>query len=108
MSLLQVDGDSSTNDTVIALASGLSRSSMISTVDCNEAMQLQACLDVVSLASFQAFCYSSKFLNIFIILNMFCVLLFSSSSVVQPSSCVCLLGVTCLSVGLPTSLFVIV
>ncbi|KAH9735855.1 Arginine biosynthesis bifunctional protein ArgJ [Citrus sinensis] len=44
---ITVDGDTSTNDTVIALASGLSRSSRISSVDCNEAKQLQACLDAV-------------------------------------------------------------
>ncbi|GAY45128.1 hypothetical protein CUMW_087120 [Citrus unshiu] len=44
---ITVDGDTSTNDTVIALASGLSRSSRLSSVDCNEAKQLQACLDVV-------------------------------------------------------------
>lgn len=47
--LPQVDGDTSTNDTVIALASGLSGSTLISSVNCNEAMQLQACLDAVSL-----------------------------------------------------------
>lgn len=74
MILLQVDGDSSTNDTVIALASGLSRSSRISSVDCNEAVQLQACLDAVSLATFsKVFCYSTKLLDIFIILNLFCI-----------------------------------
>ncbi|XP_024037197.1 arginine biosynthesis bifunctional protein ArgJ, chloroplastic isoform X2 [Citrus clementina] len=44
---ITVDGDTSTNDTVIALASGLSRSSRLSSVDCNEAKQLQACLDAV-------------------------------------------------------------
>lgn len=49
---LQVDGDTSTNDTVIALASGLSGSTKISTFNSNEAVQLQACLDVVSSASF--------------------------------------------------------
>lgn len=47
MVLLQVDGDTSTNDTVIALASGLSESTLISSLKSQEAMQLQACLDVV-------------------------------------------------------------
>ncbi|CAK7336924.1 unnamed protein product [Dovyalis caffra] len=41
----QVDGDASTNDTVIALASGLSGSTSISNINCHEAMQLQVCLD---------------------------------------------------------------
>lgn len=50
--LLQVDGDSSTNDTVIALASGLAGSSKISSFNSDEAVQLQACLDAVSLASY--------------------------------------------------------
>ncbi|KAI6675034.1 hypothetical protein NL676_002940 [Syzygium grande] len=44
---VMVDGDTSTNDTVIALASGLSGSHRISSLDCDEAMQLQACLDGV-------------------------------------------------------------
>ncbi|KAL6142073.1 hypothetical protein ACLB2K_060356 [Fragaria x ananassa] len=44
---ITVDGDTSTNDTVIALASGLSGSTKISTFNSNEAVQLQACLDVV-------------------------------------------------------------
>lgn len=44
---LQVDGDTSTNDTVIALASGLSGSTRISSLNDHEAMHLQACLDVV-------------------------------------------------------------
>lgn len=47
----QVDGDTSTNDTVIALASGLSGSNRIASIDSYEAMQLQECLDAVSLAS---------------------------------------------------------
>jgi len=47
----QVDGDTSTNDTVIALASGLSGSIRIASIDSYEAMQLQECLDAVSLAS---------------------------------------------------------
>lgn len=77
MILLQVDGDSSTNDTVIALASGLSSSSRISSVDCNEAMRLQACLEAVILATFsKVLCYSTKLLNISIILNLSCILIF--------------------------------
>ncbi|PQP96859.1 arginine biosynthesis bifunctional protein ArgJ chloroplastic isoform X1 [Prunus yedoensis var. nudiflora] len=44
---ITVDGDTSTNDTVIALASGLSRSTKISSYNSNEAVQLQAGLDVV-------------------------------------------------------------
>ena len=44
-----MDGDTSTNDTVIALSSGLSGSSstMISSLKSREAGQLQDCLDVV-------------------------------------------------------------
>ncbi|KAK3226402.1 hypothetical protein Dsin_006264 [Dipteronia sinensis] len=44
---ITVDGDTSTNDTVIALASGLSGSSMISSINSSEAVQLQSCLDAV-------------------------------------------------------------
>ena len=44
---MQVDGDTSTNDTVIALASGLSGSPRISSLQSDEARQLQACLDAV-------------------------------------------------------------
>ncbi|KAI3940311.1 hypothetical protein MKW92_004141 [Papaver armeniacum] len=44
---ITVDGDSSTNDTVIALASGISGSTTISSLDSFEATQLQACLDAV-------------------------------------------------------------
>ncbi|XP_058767222.1 arginine biosynthesis bifunctional protein ArgJ, chloroplastic [Vicia villosa] len=44
---ITVDGDTSTNDTVIALASGLSGLSRISSLDSDEAIQLQACLDAV-------------------------------------------------------------
>ncbi|KAI4318998.1 hypothetical protein MLD38_032649 [Melastoma candidum] len=44
---ITVDGDTSTNDTVIALASGLSRSSGISSLNSSEGKQLQACLDGV-------------------------------------------------------------
>lgn len=44
---ITVDGDTSTNDTVLALASGLSGSNRISSLDSDEAMQLQACLDGV-------------------------------------------------------------
>lgn len=46
--MLQVDGDTSTNDCVIALASGISGSAMISSLDSYGARQLQACLDAVS------------------------------------------------------------
>lgn len=45
--ILQVDGDTSTNDAVIALASGLSGSNKISSLDSSEAEDLQACLDAV-------------------------------------------------------------
>ncbi|ONI03313.1 hypothetical protein PRUPE_6G250400 [Prunus persica] len=44
---ITVDGDTSTNDTVIALASGLSGSTKISSYNSNQAVQLQAGLDVV-------------------------------------------------------------
>nr|AZL41260.1 plastid arginine biosynthesis bifunctional protein ArgJ [Datisca glomerata] len=44
---ITVDGDTSTNDTVIALSSGLSGSPRISTLNSHEATQLQACLDIV-------------------------------------------------------------
>lgn len=44
---LQVDGDTSTNDTVIALASGLSGAARISNFSSPEAAQLQSCLDAV-------------------------------------------------------------
>ncbi|XP_034695078.1 arginine biosynthesis bifunctional protein ArgJ, chloroplastic isoform X2 [Vitis riparia] len=44
---ITVDGDTSTNDTVIALASGLSGSTRISSLISHEAIQLQACLDAV-------------------------------------------------------------
>ncbi|KAF9621550.1 hypothetical protein IFM89_022777 [Coptis chinensis] len=44
---ITVDGDTSTNDTVIALASGLSGSTKISSLNSYEAKQLQACLDAV-------------------------------------------------------------
>ncbi|XP_030490195.2 arginine biosynthesis bifunctional protein ArgJ, chloroplastic [Cannabis sativa] len=44
---ITVDGDTSTNDTVVALASGLSGSPRISSLESDEAMQLQACLDAV-------------------------------------------------------------
>ncbi|XP_015899481.3 arginine biosynthesis bifunctional protein ArgJ, chloroplastic [Ziziphus jujuba] len=44
---ITVDGDTSTNDTVIALASGLSGSTRISSLNNHEAIHLQACLDVV-------------------------------------------------------------
>lgn len=44
---ITVDGDTSTNDCVIALASGVSGLAEISAFDSNEALQLQACLDAV-------------------------------------------------------------
>ncbi|KAJ4972091.1 hypothetical protein NE237_005190 [Protea cynaroides] len=44
---ITVDGDTSTNDTVIALASGVSGSSKISSLESDEAKLLQACLDAV-------------------------------------------------------------
>ncbi|XP_077213137.1 arginine biosynthesis protein ArgJ family [Tasmannia lanceolata] len=44
---ITVDGDTSTNDTVIALASGTSGSTRISSLDSSESGQLQACLDAV-------------------------------------------------------------
>ncbi|PWA92700.1 arginine biosynthesis bifunctional protein [Artemisia annua] len=44
---ITVDGDTSTNDTIIALASGLSGSNMISALQSSEATQLQMCLDAV-------------------------------------------------------------
>ncbi|GAV62691.1 LOW QUALITY PROTEIN: ArgJ domain-containing protein [Cephalotus follicularis] len=44
---ITVYGDTSTNDMVIALASGLSGSTRISSMNCYEAIQLQTCLDAV-------------------------------------------------------------
>ncbi|XP_076892214.1 arginine biosynthesis bifunctional protein ArgJ, chloroplastic-like [Bidens hawaiensis] len=44
---ITVDGDTSTNDTIIALASGLSGSNKISALHSPEATQLQTCLDAV-------------------------------------------------------------
>lgn len=44
---ISVDGDSSTNDAIIALASGLAGSSKISAFNSIEGHQLQACLDAV-------------------------------------------------------------
>lgn len=44
---ITVDGDTSTNDTIIALASGLSGSNKISALHSSEARQLQMCLDAV-------------------------------------------------------------
>ncbi|XAR50951.1 Glutamate N-acetyltransferase [Bertholletia excelsa] len=44
---ITVDGDTSTNDSVIALASGLSGPNIISSLNSSEARQLQMCLDVV-------------------------------------------------------------
>lgn len=45
---VQVDGDTSTNDTVIALASGLSGAPRISSLDSHEAEIFQASLDAVT------------------------------------------------------------
>lgn len=47
MFLWQVDGDTSTNDCVIALASGLSGANRISSLNNSDAEHLQACLDAV-------------------------------------------------------------
>ncbi|CAN0881518.1 Arginine biosynthesis bifunctional protein ArgJ, chloroplastic [Linum grandiflorum] len=44
---ITVDGDTSTNDTVIALASGLSGTTPVSCLDSDEGEQLQAALDAV-------------------------------------------------------------
>ncbi|PIN11953.1 putative glutamate/ornithine acetyltransferase [Handroanthus impetiginosus] len=44
---ITVDGDTSTNDCVIALASGLSGANKISSLDNSDAEHLQACLDAV-------------------------------------------------------------
>lgn len=44
---ITVDGDTSTNDAVIALASGLSESYEISSLNSSEAEHLQSCLDAV-------------------------------------------------------------
>lgn len=44
-----MDGDTSTNDCVIAMASGLSGLSGIQSLDSTEAQQFQACLDAVSI-----------------------------------------------------------
>lgn len=43
----QVDGDTSTNDCVIALASGLSGANQISSLNNSDALHLQACVDAV-------------------------------------------------------------
>lgn len=69
---LQVDGDTSTNDTVIALASGLSGSHRISSLDCDEAMQLQACLDGVSLRQLFLWLIFGARLEILTINSMLC------------------------------------
>lgn len=52
MILCQVDGDTSTNDCVIALASGLAGANEISSLNNSDAKHLQACLDAVSLYIF--------------------------------------------------------
>lgn len=63
--LPQVDGDTSTNDTVIALASGLSGLACISSLDSDEAIQLQACLDAVKFTLYSFITIFSS--NIFIL-----------------------------------------
>ena len=63
----QVDGDTSTNDTVIALASGLSGSTRIASIDSYEALQLQACLDAVIYAAIKLFTQSYKFTSIILL-----------------------------------------
>lgn len=65
--LLQVDGDTSTNDTVIALASGLSGLGCISSLDCDEAIQLQACLDAVKLTLYNIITIFSSHFNSFLL-----------------------------------------
>ncbi|XP_019169150.1 PREDICTED: arginine biosynthesis bifunctional protein ArgJ, chloroplastic isoform X4 [Ipomoea nil] len=47
---ITVDGDTSTNDAVIALASGLSGTNKISSLNTSEANHLQRCLDAVRVA----------------------------------------------------------
>ena len=64
----QVDGDTSTNDTVIALASGLSGLTRIVSINSYEAMQLQECLDVVSYAAIKLFTHLYKFIIIILLL----------------------------------------
>lgn len=44
---ITVDGDTSTNDTLLAFTSGASGSSLISSTDCPEGLQLQSALDAV-------------------------------------------------------------
>lgn len=58
MVTVQVDGDTSTNDTVIALASGLSGSPRISSLESPEAIEFQACLDAVTTTDAQLHVYS--------------------------------------------------
>lgn len=60
MVLVQVDGDTSTNDTVIALASGLSGSPRISSLQSHEAVELQAGLDAVTAAKVQLVFFMSE------------------------------------------------
>lgn len=62
ITLLQVDGDTSTNDTVIALASGLSGLGCISSLESDDAIQLQACLDAVKLTLFNFFAILSSYI----------------------------------------------
>lgn len=61
-SCAQVDGDTSTNDTVIALASGLSGAPRISSLDTHEAKELQSSLDAVtfSFLFFSIYCIGNR------------------------------------------------
>lgn len=49
---LQVDGDTSTNDTLLAFSSGASGSILVSSTDCPEGQELQMALDAVTLLSY--------------------------------------------------------
>lgn len=53
---VQVDGDSSTNDTLLAFANGAAGGKLISDLDSKEAKELQAALDTVF-----SLCSSSMF-----------------------------------------------
>lgn len=61
--MFKVDGDTSTNDCVIALASGVSGLAEISAFDCDEALQLQTCLDAVRFS--YIFCHKSTLVPLF-------------------------------------------
>lgn len=49
---LQVDGDTSTNDTLLAFSSGASGSALVSSTDCPEGQELQMALDAVTPLSY--------------------------------------------------------